>query len=73
MKPYSQRTAALIDCEVDRLVAAAFQRAVGLIQVHETTLMRLVTLLLENEVVSSDQLKTILYSELPNGEAKEQI
>ncbi len=66
LKPYSKRTAELIDSEVQRLVAEAFHRAVAIIQSHEGQLMRLVNTLLEKEVVSADELREIIGTKKPS-------
>lgn len=60
MEPYSKRTAALIDCEVQRLVAGAFRRAVELVERNKATLDRIVEALLEKEALSADELKVII-------------
>ncbi|KAL5967654.1 Paraplegin [Taenia solium] len=60
VEPYSKRTAALIDFEVQRLVAEAFQRAMALIKRNELKLRRIVDELLEKEVLSADELKAII-------------
>lgn len=60
VEPYSKRTAALIDIEVQRLVAEAFQRAMALIKRNELKLRRIVDRLLEKEVLSADELKAII-------------
>ena len=62
MEPYSKRTAAIIDLEVQRLVAEAFQRAVELVQQNAVTLSRIVDALLEKEALSADELKAIIGS-----------
>ncbi|VDL95032.1 unnamed protein product [Schistocephalus solidus] len=63
VQPFSKRTGALIDSEVSRVIAAASQRAMKLIQKNESKLMRLVDLLLKNESVSAAELKAILEGE----------
>ncbi|KAH9278656.1 Paraplegin [Echinococcus granulosus] len=63
MEPYSKRTAAMIDCEVQRLVAEAFQCAMTLIKQNELKLRRIVDELLEKEVLSADELKAIIASD----------
>ncbi|VDL62585.1 unnamed protein product [Hymenolepis diminuta] len=60
VEPYSKRTAALIDSEVQRLINEAFQRAVKLIRENEPKLRRIVDALLEKEVLAADELKAIM-------------
>ncbi|VDO03719.1 unnamed protein product [Rodentolepis nana] len=60
VEPYSKKTAALIDSEVQRLVNEAFRRAVKLIRENEPKLRRIVDTLLEKEVLSADELKAIV-------------
>nr|CDS31080.2 paraplegin [Hymenolepis microstoma] len=65
VEPYSKKTAALIDSEVQRLVTEAFQRAVKLIRENEPKLRRIVDTLLEKEVLSADELKGIMGNATP--------
>ncbi|VDM32001.1 unnamed protein product [Hydatigera taeniaeformis] len=62
VEPYSKRTAALIDFEVHRLLAEAFQRAIALITKNECKLRCIVEELMEKEVLSADELKAIIAS-----------
>jgi len=59
-KPYSEKTAQLIDSEVNAIVSASYTRALELLRVHEAKLHALAECLLEKEVVGSEDLVRIL-------------
>ena len=58
-KPYSERTAEQIDREVKKIVDDAFDRAKNLLTKHKKELTRLAELLLEKEVIFSEDLEKI--------------
>lgn len=58
-KPYSERTAELIDREVKRLLDEAFALATNVLREHREGFTRLAELLLEKEVVFSEDLERI--------------
>jgi AFG3 family protein len=58
-KPYSEKTAELIDQEVKNLVDDAYNHAKNLLVKHNDELTRLAELLLEKEVIFSEDLEKI--------------
>lgn len=59
-KPYSEKTAELIDTEVKELVESAYARAKELLKIHQDQHKQVAELLLEREVIFSDDLERIL-------------
>ncbi|MBE0639263.1 MAG: ATP-dependent zinc metalloprotease FtsH [Bacteroidales bacterium] len=58
-KPYSEKTAQIIDEEVHELVEFAYQRAVNLLKQNRDKVDQLAQLLLEKEVIFSEDLERI--------------
>ncbi len=58
-KPYSEKTAELIDKEVKSIVDEAYQRAKNVLIENKEGLTKLANLLLEREVIFSEDLETI--------------
>ena len=58
-KPYSEKTAEVIDQQVSKLISDAYQRAKDIITDNKEKVLKLGDLLLTNEVVFSDDLETI--------------
>ena len=58
-KPYSDKTAELIDDEVKRIIAEQFQRAKLILEQHQEGHHKLAELLIEKEVILSDDLVAI--------------
>ncbi len=58
-KPYSEKTAELIDKEVKILVEKAYKRAVDILKKNRKKLDELATILLEREVIFSEDLEKI--------------
>jgi cell division protease FtsH len=58
-KPYSEKTAELIDQEIKVMVEKAYQRAIGLLKEHREELEKLAARLLEKEVIFSEDLEEI--------------
>ncbi len=58
-KPYSEKTAQLIDEEVKKLIESAYKKAEELLQKHMDGLTELANLLLEREVIFTDDLERI--------------
>jgi cell division protease FtsH len=58
-KPYSEKTAEVIDQEISKLVAAAYARAVTILKENKDKLEELATILLEKEVIFGEDLETI--------------
>nr|XP_043610105.1 ATP-dependent zinc metalloprotease FTSH 8, mitochondrial-like isoform X2 [Erigeron canadensis] len=59
-KPYSSKTAAIIDNEVREWVGKAYQRTLQLIEEHKEQVAQLAEQLLEKEVLHQEDLVTIL-------------
>ena len=59
-KPYSEKTAELIDAEVKDMVSAAYERAKQLLSDHREKHRLVAELLIEREVIFSDDLENIL-------------
>jgi cell division protease FtsH len=58
-KPYSEKTAELIDNEVKNLVEEAYKRSFALLKKHKDGLTTLAEILLEKEVIFSEDLERI--------------
>ncbi|CAI9098252.1 OLC1v1034867C1 [Oldenlandia corymbosa var. corymbosa] len=59
-KPYSSKTAAIIDNEVREWVGKAYERTVQLIEEHKEQVAQIAELLLEKEVLHQDDLIRVL-------------
>ncbi len=59
-REYSERTASIIDEEVNRIVKWAYDRAVSLLSKHRTTLERIARALRAYETVDAKQLREIM-------------
>ena len=59
-KPYSEKTAELIDAEVKDMVTTAYERAKELLAEHAEQHRQVAELLIEKEVIFSDDLERIL-------------
>ena len=58
-KPYSEKTAELIDQEVSKLVEKAYQEALSILETHKDGLTQLANKLIESEVIFGEDLETI--------------
>ena len=58
-KPYSERTAQQIDDEVKAIISEAYNRAEAVIAAHREGLVTLAELLLEREVVFTEDVERI--------------
>ena len=58
-KPYSEKTAEVIDEEISKLVDQAYKRAVEILRTHKDKLEALANILLEKEVIFTEDLETI--------------
>jgi ATP-dependent metalloprotease FtsH len=58
-KPYSEATAQIIDKEIHQIIDAQYKRAVAILKEHKKELTTLAELLLEKEVIFSDDLVKI--------------
>lgn len=61
-KPYSERTAELIDKEISAIIEEQYQRAIDLLTVEKDKLTQLAEYLLEKEVIFKDNLEEIFGS-----------
>jgi cell division protease FtsH len=59
-RDYSNKTAALVDVEVNRIVKTAYDRAVSLLTEHKATLDRIARELRLHETIDARQLRTIM-------------
>jgi cell division protease FtsH len=58
-KPYSEKTAEVIDQEIAKLVEKAYNRAVEILKANKDKLEKLAGMLLEKEVIFGEDLETI--------------
>ncbi len=58
-KPYSEKTAEMIDKEISNLIEAQYQRAIALLEENKDKLTELATELLEKEVIFKESLERI--------------
>lgn len=58
-KPYSEKTAEMIDKEISNLIESQYKRAIDLLQKNKDKLIELANVLLEKEVIFKDNLETI--------------
>ena len=58
-KPYSEKTAELIDKEISNIIETQYQRAIKLLEENKDKLTELAEVLLEKEVIFKDNLEKI--------------
>ena len=58
-KPYSEKTAELIDEEISKIIEEQYQRAIHLLIEHKDKLTKLAKVLLDKEVIFKDNLQKI--------------
>ena len=58
-KPYSEKTAEMIDKEISKLIETQYQRAIALLEKHKDKLTELADVLLDKEVIFKDNLQKI--------------
>src|SRR5690625_552860 len=58
-KPYSERTAELIDKEISNLIEEQYQRALSILEEHKEKLTQLAEVLLEREVIFKEDVEKI--------------
>lgn len=58
-KPYSEKTAEMIDKEISNLIETQYQRAIELLKNNKDKLIELANVLLDKEVIFKDNLETI--------------
>lgn len=71
-KPYSEKTAEIIDSEMSKLVESAYQRAIKILTENKENLKKLANLLLEKEVIFSEDLRNIFGKRPFDSENKEE-
>lgn len=59
LKPYSEKTAELIDKEISALIESQYERAIKLLEENKDKLTELANVLLEKEVIFKDNLQKI--------------
>jgi len=74
-KPYSEKTAELIDEEISKMIEEQYQRAISILNKHKDKLTELATVLLDKEVIFKDNLQKIFgdrpYSKLETNAIKD--
>ena len=74
-KPYSEKTAELIDEEISKMIEEQYQRAISILNKHKDKLTELATVLLDKEVIFKDNLQKIFgdrpYSKLETSPIKD--
>lgn len=70
-KPYSEKTAEIIDSEISKLVEGAYERAKKLLADNKSDLIKLANQLLEKEVIFSEDLEQI-FGKRPFDDGKEE-
>ncbi len=58
-KPYSERTAQIIDEEISRIIENQYERAIDILNKHKSELTELAEILMEKEVIFEDNLVKI--------------
>jgi len=58
-KPYSEKTAELIDEEVKQIISAQYRRAKELLETHREGHNRLAEMLVEREVIFAEDVETV--------------
>lgn len=71
-KPYSERTAELIDREISKLIEKQYQRALELLSKYKKELTQLAEVLLEREVIFKEDLEKIFGKPPYESKAKKQ-
>ncbi len=70
-KPYSEKTAEIIDKEISQIIERQYQRAIELLEKNKDKLTELAEYLLDKEVIFKDNLEEI-FGERPFGKKEEQ-
>jgi len=71
-KPYSEKTAEVIDEEISKLVESAYKRAIEILNENKDKLTKLADKLLEDEVIFKEDLETIFGKRPWSKEEKEE-
>jgi len=70
-KPYSEKTAEMIDKEISGIIEEQYQRAIAILEQHKDKLIELANVLLEKEVIFKDNLQKI-FGDRPFDKTKEE-
>ena len=71
-KPYSEKTAELIDKEISNIIEEQYQRAIQLLTEHKDKLTELAEILLDKEVIFKDDLQRI-FGNRPHHKEEEKL
>ena len=69
-KPYSEKTAEIIDKEISKIIEEQYQRAIDLLENNKDKLTQLAEYLLDKEVIFKDNLEEI-FGQRPFGKKEE--
>jgi cell division protease FtsH len=58
-KPYSEKTAQIIDEEISKIIKLQYERAIDILKKHKTKLTELANILIDKEVIFEGDLKNI--------------
>jgi cell division protease FtsH len=72
-KPYSEKTAELIDKEVQQIVETAYKRAFDILKERKDELQQLADRLLEKEIIFAEDLEEILGEQVTTDEDKKRL
>ncbi|MFO8235419.1 MAG: ATP-dependent zinc metalloprotease FtsH [Bacteroidales bacterium] len=72
-KPYSEKTAEMIDKEVQEIVDKAYKRAYDILKEHKEQLQQLAERLLEKEIIFAEDLEAILGKQVSSDENKQRL
>ncbi|OAB76194.1 ATP-dependent zinc metalloprotease FtsH [Cochleicola gelatinilyticus] len=72
-KPYSEKTAEMIDKEISNLIETQYQRAIDLLEKNKDKLTELAEVLLEKEVIFKDNLQKIFGDRPFEGTQEEKV
>jgi len=72
-KPYSEKTAQLIDEEAKKIIDQEYQRALSILREHSEGHQKLAQLLLDREVIFSEDMEQIFGKRLNDNSAENQI
>ena len=71
-KPYSEKTAEIIDKEISKIIEEQYQRAVKILEENKDKLNQLAEVLLDKEVIFKDNLEQI-FGKRPYAKNKEEL
>ncbi len=71
-KPYSEKTAEIIDKEISNIIEEQYKRAIGILEENKDKLDQLAAVLLDKEVIFKDNLEQI-FGKRPYAKSEDQI